>query len=132
VITKNIDISLQFDLATGKVNLNEIVFRIKELKDQIMLALLKNILMFYDDLINERLRETKIYPKKMIKGLGRHKRKNDPWVDSARDEKSVDEDTAIKIVKYHSVWTISPAFAGNGMLHMRSPLFSSFKCSEDG
>ena len=42
-----------------------------------MLGILKEILAVYDDLISERLVETKIYPSKMRKGLGRHIRKDD-------------------------------------------------------
>ena len=75
---QRITISLQFDLAIGKVNLNEIVYRLKELRDLLMLRLLEEILKSYDDLISERLSQTKIYPSKFRKGLGRHIRKDDP------------------------------------------------------
>lgn len=73
-----ITITLEYDLAIGKVNLNEIVYRLKELKDPLMLEVLKEILKSYDDLIAERLSKTKIYPSKARKGLGRHKKKDDP------------------------------------------------------
>ena len=43
-----------------------------------MLRLLEEILKSYDDLISERLSQTKIYPSKFRKGLGRHIRKDDP------------------------------------------------------
>ena len=46
-----INITLRFDLATGKVNLNEIVYRLKELQSPLMLEILKHILMGYDDII---------------------------------------------------------------------------------
>ena len=72
-----VSITCEFDLAIGKVNLNEIVYRLNELKNSLMLRILREILMGYDDLISERLAETKIYPSKMRKGLGRHIRKDD-------------------------------------------------------
>ncbi|MCG2738693.1 MAG: hypothetical protein L6300_00425, partial [Syntrophaceae bacterium] len=73
----NLSIACEFDLAIGKVNLNEIVYQLKELRDSLMLRMLKEILVAYDDLILERLTQTKIYPSKMRKGLGRHARKDD-------------------------------------------------------
>ena len=75
---QEIHITLRFHLATGKVNLNEIVYRLKELRDPLMLKILEQILRAYDDLICERLSQTKIYPSKTRKGLGRHVRKDDP------------------------------------------------------
>lgn len=72
-----VSITCEFDLAIGEVNLNEIVYRLKELRDPLMLRMLKQILMSYDDLIMDRLTRTKIYPSKMRKGLGRHVRKDD-------------------------------------------------------
>ena len=72
-----VSITCDFDLAIGKVNLNEIVYQLKELRDSLMLRILKQILMSYDDLIMDRLTRTKIYPSKMRKGLGRHVRKDD-------------------------------------------------------
>ena len=41
-------------LATGKVNLNEIVYRLKELQNPLLLEILKSILMGYDDIITNR------------------------------------------------------------------------------
>lgn len=75
---QEIHITLRFNLATGKANLNEIVYELKELRDPMMLKILEQILRGYDDLISERLSETKIYPSKARKGLGRHVRKSDP------------------------------------------------------
>ena len=75
---QEIHITLRFNLATGKVNLNEIVYELKELRDPLMLKILEQILRGYDDLISERLSQTKIYPSKARKGLGRHVRKGDP------------------------------------------------------
>jgi hypothetical protein len=75
---QEIHITLRFNLATGKANLNEIVYRLKELRDPLMLRILEQILRSYDDLISERLSQTKIYPSKARKGLGRHVRKDDP------------------------------------------------------
>lgn len=75
---QEIHITLRFNLANGKVGLNEIVYRLKELRDPLMLKILEQILMSYDDLISERLSRTDIYPSKARKGLGRHLRKGDP------------------------------------------------------
>ncbi len=73
-----IHITLRFQLATGQVNLNEIVYELEKLRDPLMLQVLEQILRSYDDLICERLSQTKIYPSKARKGLGRHIRKGDP------------------------------------------------------
>ena len=75
---QEIHITLQFDLATGKVGLNEIVYELKELRHPLMLKILEQVLMSYDDLIAERLSRTDIYPNSDRKGLGRHMRKDDP------------------------------------------------------
>jgi len=75
---QEIHITLRFNLATGKANFNEIVYELKELRDPLMLKTLEQILRGYDDLISERLSQTKIYPSKARKGLGRHVRKDDP------------------------------------------------------
>jgi hypothetical protein len=75
---QEIHITLRFNLANGKVGLNEIVYRLKELRDPLMLKILETVLMSYDDLISERLSRTDIYPSKARKGLGRHVRKGDP------------------------------------------------------
>ena len=75
---QEIHITLRFNLATGKANLNEIVYSLKELRDPLVLNILKQILIGYDDLISERLSQTKIYPSKARKGLGRHISKGDP------------------------------------------------------
>ena len=53
---QQIYITLDYDLATGDVNLNEIVYRLKELTDRLMLTILEQILKSYDDLIVERLK----------------------------------------------------------------------------
>ena len=37
---QEIHITLQFDLATGKAGLNEIVYKLKELRDPLMLKIL--------------------------------------------------------------------------------------------
>ena len=75
---QEIHITLRFNLSIGKVNLNEIVYRLKELQNPLMLRILVEILRGYDDLIAERLSQTKIYPSKARKGLGRHIRRGDP------------------------------------------------------
>ena len=74
---RKINISLQFDLAIGKTNLNEIVYKLKEIRDLLMIDILRAILMHYDNLIVERLSNTKLYPSGARTGLGRHKRKAD-------------------------------------------------------
>jgi hypothetical protein len=77
---QQIHITLQFHLATGKVNLNEIVYHLQELKNPLMLRILEQILRSYDDLISERLSHhgSVFPPSKARKGLGRHIRKGDP------------------------------------------------------
>jgi len=74
---QEIHIILRFNLAIGKVNLNEIVYKLKELQDPLMLKILEQVLRGYDDLIMERLNRTDLYPSKARKGLGRHIRKGD-------------------------------------------------------
>ena len=75
---QEIHIVLRFNLAIGKVNLNEIVYRLKELQNPLMLRILEQVLRGYDDLIMERLSRTDLYPSKARKGLGQHIRKEDP------------------------------------------------------
>ncbi len=77
---QQIHITLSFELATGKVNLNEIVYQLKQIRDPLMLGILKQILTGYDDLISDRLSHHGgvFPPSKRRKGLGRHIRKNDP------------------------------------------------------
>ena len=75
---QELHITLRFNLATGKVGLNEIIYKLKEFRDPLMPKILGNVLMSYDDLISECLSRTDIYPSKARKGLGRHIRKGDP------------------------------------------------------
>jgi len=75
---QEIHITLRFNLATGKANLNEIVYRLKELQNPLMLHVLKSILIGYDNHISGLLSRTDLYPSKARKGLGRHVRKGDP------------------------------------------------------
>jgi len=72
---QEISITLRFNLAIGKVNLNEIVYKLKEIQNSLMLQILEGILRSYDDLISERL--SRRYTSKARKGLGRHIRSND-------------------------------------------------------
>jgi hypothetical protein len=74
---REISIALRFKLAIGEVTLNEIVYRLKEFRDDLMLRILEEILKSYDDLICERLSQTRIYPSKARKGLGRHFKRGD-------------------------------------------------------
>jgi hypothetical protein len=78
VMEQEISITLRYKLAIGDVSLNEIVLRLKELRDPLMLQILERILIAYDDLICERLSRTDTYPSKARRGLGRHFRKDDP------------------------------------------------------
>ncbi len=75
---QEIYITLRYNMAIGKVNLNEIVYKLKELRDPLILQILEQVLKKYDDLIAERLSRTDIYPSKKRKGLGKHIRKDDP------------------------------------------------------
>ena len=77
---QQIHITLCFQLATGKVNLNESVYRLQQLRDPLMLRILEHILRSYDDLVSERLSHHGgvFPPSKARKGLGRHIRKGDP------------------------------------------------------
>ena len=70
MVEQEIHIVLRFRLATGKVTLNEIVYRLQELRDPLMVRILETILVGYDDLVCERLSES--YPSESRKGLGRH------------------------------------------------------------
>ena len=73
-----ISISLDFEIVIGKVNLNEITYKLKEIQAPLMLKILENILKWYDDLIAEILCRTDLYPSKARKGLGRHIQKGSP------------------------------------------------------
>ena len=73
---QEIHITLSFDLATGKVTLNEIVYKLKQLRDPLMAKILEQIVKGYDDLICERLSGTHCTTER--KGLGRHIRRGDP------------------------------------------------------
>lgn len=75
---QDINITIRFNLAIGKVGLNEIVYELNRLRDPLMLKILEQIVRSYDELISERLTQTRIYPSKARKGLGRHVRKADP------------------------------------------------------
>jgi len=66
---REIHITLRFEMAIGKVNLDEIVYKLKELQNPLMLEILRNILMGYDDIISERLCRTDVFPGKARKGL---------------------------------------------------------------
>jgi len=78
VMKREIHITLEYELSTGNVNINEIVYRLKEVRDPLMLGISEQILKDYDDLIAEHLCRTDIYPSKARKGLGKHIRKSDP------------------------------------------------------
>ena len=84
---QQIHITLRYNIAIGKVNLNEIVYKLKELRDPLMLQILEQVLKTYDDLIVERLSRTDIYPSKKRKGLGKHIRKDVPYNHFCRGRK---------------------------------------------
>lgn len=74
-----IHITLRYHLAIGKVNLNEIVYELQQLRDPLMVEILKQILQSYDNLISDRLSTVQsIPPSKARKGLGQHVRKGYP------------------------------------------------------
>jgi len=73
----DINITLRYNLAIGDVNLNEIIYRLDELKNPLMRRIAERIIQDYDELIVERLTRTDIYPSKARRGLGRHLRKGD-------------------------------------------------------
>ena len=116
---QEIHITLRFNIAIGKVSLNEIVYRLKELRDSLMLRILEQILIGYDDLISERLSQTKIYPSKARKGLGRHVRKGDPEGRFCRGRK------ARKKGYRKNTRKISTVF---GALNLRIRTVECFKC----
>ena len=76
---QEVHITLRYQLAIGKVNLNEIVYELQKLQNPLMLEILKQILRNYDDLISQRLSTVESNPpSRARKGLGGHVRKNDP------------------------------------------------------
>ena len=76
---QEVHITLRYHLAIGKVNLNEIVYQLQELRDSLMLKILEQIPRNYDDLISDRLSTVQSNPPgKARKGLGQHVRKGDP------------------------------------------------------
>ncbi len=46
-----VSITCDFNLAIGKVNLNEIMYRLKEVRNSLVLRVMKQILVSYDALI---------------------------------------------------------------------------------
>ena len=131
---QQIHITLQFDFAIGKVNLNEIVYRLDKLKNPLMMELLKTILTRYDDLIADRLSPQRgvMTPSKMRKGLGRHVRKGDP-------DNRFCHGRCIRKRGYRKLpRVISTVFGktaaphtGSGMSAMRRTIFSTVECVED-
>lgn len=67
---QKVDIARGFKLTTGKVNLNEIVYRLKEGRDSVMLYVVEKIVVWYDAVIVERLSRTDIYRSTARKGVG--------------------------------------------------------------
>jgi len=76
-LNQEIIISLQFDLSIGEVNLNEIVYRLKELNNSLMLGILEKVLTSYDTVITDRLSTSHNSTSQSRKGLGRHFRKGE-------------------------------------------------------
>ena len=79
-------ITLRFDLASGKINLNEIVYKLKHLRDPLMVQILEQIIQGYDDLICDRLSEAHSTAER--KGLGRHIRRAYPEKGFCRGHKA--------------------------------------------
>jgi len=71
-LKQEIIISLQFDLLTGEANLNEIVYRLKEINNSLLLGVLEKILTSYDTVITDRLSISHKHTSQSRKGLGRH------------------------------------------------------------
>jgi hypothetical protein len=86
-MVKNIYITLEYDIAIGKVSLNEIVYRLKEIRDELMLWILEEILRNLDDEISDRL--TRSCSSTDRKGLGRHAIRNGETNGLCRGRKSV-------------------------------------------
>ena len=84
---KKMYITVQYEIAIGEVGLNEIVYRLKEIRDNLMLWILEEILRSYDEEISERL--TKPHTSKERKGLGRHRKKGEDDGCLCRGRKSV-------------------------------------------
>jgi hypothetical protein len=116
---QEIHTTLLLNLAIQKVGLNEIVYRLKELRDPLMLRILEQILIGYDNLTSERLSQTKIYPSRARKGLGRHLRKGDPEGRFCRGRK------AYKKGYRKNTRKISTVF---GALNLRIRAVECFKC----
>ncbi len=49
VMEHDITITLHFKLTTGKANLYEIMYKLKELRESLMLKILEKIMMVYDN-----------------------------------------------------------------------------------
>ncbi|MCP4756549.1 MAG: hypothetical protein GY866_37275 [Proteobacteria bacterium] len=75
-----------------------------EQRDSILLCILKTILMYYDDLICERLNNTRKYPSKARKGLGHHKRKGDGKDRFCRGRKAAKSDYRQALRKIDTVF----------------------------
>ena len=75
---QEIYITLRFNFAIDNVMLYEIAYRLKELREPLMLKILEHILRGYYDIVSERLSRTEVYPSKSRNGLGQHVRKGDP------------------------------------------------------
>jgi len=87
VAAQQIHITVRFDLATGKTTLNEIVYRLLELRNPLMRAILGEILLWYDQWICERL--TGGYPSTRRRGLGRHRQRGSPQGHLCRARKAL-------------------------------------------
>jgi hypothetical protein len=85
VVEQEILITLRFNLATGKAGLNESVYKLKQLRDPLMLKILEQTLIGCDDIISERLSRTKIYRSKASKNLGQHLRRGDDELMTIQD-----------------------------------------------
>jgi len=65
VMEQEIYITIRFNLATGKGGLDEIIYKLKELRGPLILKILEQILRGYDNFISKRLSRTDICPSVM-------------------------------------------------------------------
>ena len=128
---QEINITIRLDLAIGKVNLNEIVYELEKLQKPLMLKILEEILHSYDDLICQRLSQTKLYPSKARKGLGRHVRRADPEGRFCRGRKIRKRGYRRRRIKKH-IWKAGYALPCGRVLYLWGSLCACAECLESG
>jgi len=86
---REVHIALRYSMTMGSCTLNEIVYQLKEIEDQLLLQVLGAILDDLDRAIVERLNRTDKFPSTKRKGLGRHRVKGDADGHLCRGRKAV-------------------------------------------